>query len=138
MSKYINDLIFAVREIQKKEWHNATRKGSTAIGKTFEDLLDKEEDNKDIHNFYDIKIKKNDKNLIIEEKKKKKKEWHNETRKRKTAIEKTFEDLLDKEEDNNDLPDFYDIEIKTHETVINSMLTMFTKSPTYPKGANTM
>src|SRR5699024_1130812 len=83
MSKYINDLIFAVREIQKKEWHNATRKGSTAIGKT-------------------------------------------------------FEDLLDKEEDNNDLPDFYDIEIKTHETVINSMLTMFTKSPTYPKGANTM
>ncbi|PTF24738.1 glycosyl hydrolase [Staphylococcus cohnii] len=83
MSEYINDLIFAVKEIQKKEWHNATRKGSTAIGKT-------------------------------------------------------FEDLLDKEEDNNDLPDFYDIEIKTHETAINSMLTMFTKSPTYPKGANTM
>lgn len=83
MSKYINDLIFAVKEIQKKDWHNATRNGSTAIGKT-------------------------------------------------------FEDLLDKEEDNNDLPDFYDIEIKTHETVINSMLTMFTKSPTYPKGANTM
>lgn len=83
MSKYIDDLIFAIKEIQNKEWHNATRSGSTAIGKT-------------------------------------------------------FEDLLDKEEDNNDLPDFYDIEIKTHETAINSMLTMFTKSPTYPKGANTM
>lgn len=83
MSKYIDDLIFAVKEIQKKGWHNATRSGSTAIGKT-------------------------------------------------------FEDLLDKEEDNNDLPDFYDIEIKTHETAINSMLTMFTKSPTYPRGANTM
>lgn len=64
--------------------------------------------------------------------------WHKSTRKGNTGIGKTFEDLLKKEEDNHDLPDFHDIEIKTHETASASMLTMFTKSPTYPRGANTM
>lgn len=63
--------------------------------------------------------------------------WHKSTRRGNTGIGKTFEDLLKKEEDNHDLPDFHDIEIKTHETASASMLTMFTKSPTHPRGANT-
>lgn len=64
--------------------------------------------------------------------------WHQTTRVGNTGIGKTFEDLLEKEEDNHDLPDFHDIEIKTHETASASMLTLFTKSPTNPRGANTM
>lgn len=64
--------------------------------------------------------------------------WHKSTRSGNTGIGKTFEDLLNKEEDNHDLPDFQDIEIKTHETASASMLTLFTKSPTNPRGANTM
>lgn len=63
--------------------------------------------------------------------------WHLSSRKGSTGIGKTLEDLLDKEEDNHDLPDFHDIEIKTHETASTSMLTLFTKAPTYPRGANT-
>lgn len=64
--------------------------------------------------------------------------WHKSTRSGNTGIGKTFEDLLNKEEDNHDAPDFHDIEIKTHETASASMLTLFTKSPTNPRGANTM
>lgn len=64
--------------------------------------------------------------------------WHETTRKGNTGIGKTFEDLLKKEEDNHDLPDFYDIEIKTHEKASASMITLFTKSPTNPRGANTI
>lgn len=63
--------------------------------------------------------------------------WHNATRTGNTGIGKTFEDLLDKEEDNLDSPDFFDIEIKTHESISDSMITLFTKSPTYPRSANT-
>ncbi|MGF3115368.1 MvaI/BcnI family restriction endonuclease [Facklamia sp. P12937] len=64
--------------------------------------------------------------------------WFESKRKGNTGIGKTFEDLLEKEEDNLDAPDFYDIEIKTHETAAGALLTLFTKSPTYPRGANTM
>lgn len=63
--------------------------------------------------------------------------WHPSSRKGSTGIGKTFEDLLGKEEDNHDLPDFHDIEIKTRDKASNSMITLFTKSPSYPKGANT-
>lgn len=64
--------------------------------------------------------------------------WHDSTRKGNTGIGKTFEDLLEKEEDNLDAPDYFDIEIKTHETASASMLTLFTKSPSGPRGANTL
>lgn len=64
--------------------------------------------------------------------------WHNSTRNGNTGIGKTFEDLLDKEEDNLSLPDFGDIEIKTNEQASNSMITLFTKAPSFPRGANTM
>lgn len=64
--------------------------------------------------------------------------WHKSTRSGNTGIGKTFEDLLEKEEDNKDLPDFYDIEVKTHEVASASLITLFTKAPSYPRGVNTM
>lgn len=63
--------------------------------------------------------------------------WHETRRIGNTGIGKTFEDLLDKEEDNQDLPDFYDIEIKTHDKDGASLVTLFTKAPSNPRGANT-
>ncbi|KAA8373092.1 MvaI/BcnI restriction endonuclease family protein [Leuconostoc citreum] len=59
------------------------------------------------------------------------------TRKGPTGIGKTFEDMLDKIEDNEDAPDFGEIEIKAHDTIGNSMVTLFTKAPTNPKQSNT-
>lgn len=53
-----------------------------------------------------------------------------------TGIGKTLEDLLEKEEHNLSLPDFEDIEIKSKDKLSNSLITLFTKSPTYPRGAN--
>lgn len=63
--------------------------------------------------------------------------WYESHRMGNTGIGKTFEDLLEKEEDNLDEPDFYDIEIKTHDENAASLVTLFTKSPTNPRGANT-
>ena len=83
MSKYINELVEKIEQIKEAGWHETTRVGNTGIGKT-------------------------------------------------------FEDLLEKSEDNISSPDFYDIEIKTHEAASSSMLTLFTKSPTYPRNANTL
>ncbi len=64
--------------------------------------------------------------------------WIKTHRKGDTGIGKTFEDLLEKVEDNNALPDFGDIEIKTKRQATSSMITLFTKSPDYPPKANTM
>lgn len=58
------------------------------------------------------------------------------TRSGDTGIGKTLEDLLKKEEDNEALPDFKDIEIKSQRQASQSMISLFTKSPTYPKSAN--
>lgn len=60
------------------------------------------------------------------------------TRRGDTGIGKTLEDLLQKKEDNLQLPDFHDIEIKSRNKFSNALITLFTKSPTYPKSANTM
>ena len=62
--------------------------------------------------------------------------WHLSTRTGSTGIGKTFEDLLKKEEDNHALPDFGDIEIKTRDKVSDSLVTLWTKSPSNPRGAN--
>ncbi|WP_338206919.1 MvaI/BcnI family restriction endonuclease [Lactobacillus juensis] len=61
------------------------------------------------------------------------KTWFKQHRGGTTGIGKTFEDLLDKKEDNLQLPDFEGIEIKAHEG--SSMITLFTKSPNLPRGA---
>lgn len=62
--------------------------------------------------------------------------WHKATRDNDTGIGKTFEDLLDKNEDNISAPDYEDIEVKSQRALTSSMLTLFTKSPTYPRGIN--
>lgn len=64
--------------------------------------------------------------------------WVETHRKGNTGIGKTFEDLLEKKEDNLSLPDFKDIEIKSQRTATNSMITLFTKSPDYPTSVNTI
>lgn len=64
--------------------------------------------------------------------------WHQSTRGGSTGIGKTFEDLLNKKEDNLAAPDFFDIEIKTRDSKSNSLITLWTKSPSNPRGANTL
>lgn len=49
----------------------------------------------------------------------------------------TFEDLIGVEENNKHEADFFGIELKTHRTVTSSMVSLFSKSPSYPKGVNT-
>ena len=67
----------------------------------------------------------------------KNKGWIKSHRSGNTGIGKTFEDLLNKKEDNLALPDFKDIEIKSQRNATSSMITLFTKSPDYPNGVNT-
>ncbi len=55
-----------------------------------------------------------------------------------TGIGKTFEDLLGKKEDNLAAPDYKDIEIKSKREASSSMITLFTKSPDFPKKVNTL
>lgn len=49
----------------------------------------------------------------------------------------TFEDLIGKKEDNLSVADFGDIELKTHRTITSSMVSLFSKAPTYPRRVNT-
>lgn len=58
-------------------------------------------------------------------------------RKNNTGIGKTFEDYLGVTENNDKLPDFAGFEVKSQRALTSSFLTLFTKSPTGPKGANT-
>lgn len=54
-----------------------------------------------------------------------------------TGIGKTFEDYVGVVENNADKPDLFGFEIKTHRENAQSYVTLFTKSPSFPKGANT-
>lgn len=58
-------------------------------------------------------------------------------RKNNTGIGKTFEDYLGVTENNDKLPDFAGFEVKSQRALTSSFLTLFTKSPSSPKGANT-
>jgi len=53
-----------------------------------------------------------------------------------TGIGKTFEDYLGVDENNLKNPDFAGFEIKSQRQMTGSYLTLFTKSPSFPKGAN--
>jgi len=54
-----------------------------------------------------------------------------------TGIGKTFEEMMRIHENNNQLADYKDVlELKSHRELSSSMITLFTKSPTHPKGAN--
>lgn len=52
------------------------------------------------------------------------------------GIGNTFEDYLGVDENNLKDPDFIGFEVKTQRFLNSSYITMFSKSPTYPKGAN--
>ncbi len=60
------------------------------------------------------------------------------TRSGDTAIGKTFEDHLGVTENNLKDPDFKGFEVKSQRDLTGSKITLFTKSPTFPKGANTI
>ena len=54
-----------------------------------------------------------------------------------TGIGKTFEELMEIHENNNQLADYQGIlELKSNRALSESMVTIFTKAPTHPKGAN--
>ncbi len=53
-----------------------------------------------------------------------------------TGIGKTFEDYLGVNENNKQDPDFDGFEVKSHRELAKSKITLFTKSPSYPKSAN--
>lgn len=53
-----------------------------------------------------------------------------------TGIGKTFEDYVGVIENNQDQPDLYGFEIKSHREEAASYVTLFTKAPSFPKGAN--
>lgn len=62
--------------------------------------------------------------------------WIKAHRSGPTGIGKTLEDLLGIKENNLDMPDFGEYELKSCRIDSNSMLTMFTKSP-QPRKSNT-
>lgn len=53
-----------------------------------------------------------------------------------TGIGKTFEDYVGVVENNLDEPDLAGFEIKSHRIASQSYVTLFTKAPSFPKGAN--
>ncbi len=57
-------------------------------------------------------------------------------RKNNTGIGKTFEDYVGVVENNIDEPDLFGFEIKSHRELAQSYITLFTKSPSFPQGAN--
>jgi hypothetical protein len=57
-------------------------------------------------------------------------------RKNNTGIGKTFEDYIGITENNDAAPDYVGYEVKSHREEAASYVTLFTKSPSYPKGAN--
>jgi len=63
--------------------------------------------------------------------------WIETTRHGDQCLGNAFEDLIGKKEDNKSVADFYDIELKSHRTMTQSMVSLFSKSPSYPKGVNT-
>lgn len=58
-------------------------------------------------------------------------------RKNNTGIGKTFEDYVGVVENNIDEPDLFGYEIKSHREEASSYITLFTKSPDFPRQANT-
>lgn len=62
--------------------------------------------------------------------------WIESRRSNNTGIGKTFEDYIGVKENNIDEPDLFGFEIKSHRVVSQSYVTLFTKSPSYPKKAN--
>lgn len=63
--------------------------------------------------------------------------WIPSRRHNNTGIGKTFEDYMGVVENNHNEPDLYGFEIKSHRGESTSFVTLFTKSPSFPRrGAN--
>lgn len=63
--------------------------------------------------------------------------WVKSHRSNNTGIGKTFEDCIGVVENNRNEPDLFGFEIKSHRASSSSYVTLFTKSPSYPRrGAN--
>ncbi|MBR4563413.1 MAG: MvaI/BcnI restriction endonuclease family protein [Paludibacteraceae bacterium] len=62
--------------------------------------------------------------------------WVKSHRANNTGIGKTFEDLVGVVENNIDEPDLFGFEIKSHREESASYTTLFTKAPSFPRGAN--
>lgn len=62
--------------------------------------------------------------------------WVESHRRNNTGIGKTFEDCIGVLENNLNEPDLFGFEIKAHREESTSYVTLFTKSPSFPKGAN--
>lgn len=67
----------------------------------------------------------------------KKKRWIETKRHGDQCLGNAFEDLIGKEEDNKAEADFKGIELKSHRIITGSLISLFSKSPSYPKGVNT-
>lgn len=63
--------------------------------------------------------------------------WIETTRCGDQCLGNTFEDLIGVKENNKNEADFHGIELKTHRNHTSSMVSLFSKSPSYPKNANT-
>ena len=94
--------------------------------------MDEEQSLKDLKNKF-IKINNGQGDINLKDGK----TWYLSHRNGDTGIGKTFEDLLGKKEDNFQLPDYENIELKAH-LDNNSLITLFTKSPNLPRGINTL
>ena len=64
--------------------------------------------------------------------------WVRSHRANNTGIGKTLEDLMGIDENNIEGPDLGNVEIKSQRALTSSKLTLFTKKPTGPNGANTV
>jgi len=62
--------------------------------------------------------------------------WVESHRINNTGVGKTFEDYVGVVENNYDKPDLFGFEIKSHRAISSSYVTLFTKAPSYPNGAN--
>lgn len=62
--------------------------------------------------------------------------WVRSHRSNNTGIGKTFEDCIGVIENNLNEPDLFGFEIKAHRGASASYVTLFTKSPSFPSGAN--
>lgn len=75
--------------------------------------------------------------LIEQFKEIKEKGWLETTRHGDQCLGNAFEDFIGKAEDNKSEADFYGIELKVHRNVTQSMVSLFSKAPSFPKGVNT-
>ncbi len=78
-----------------------------------------------------------EKKLIEKFREIKAKGWLETTRHGDQCLGNAFEDFIGKEEDNKSEADFYGIELKVHRNVTQSMVSLFSKAPSFPKGVNT-